>query len=317
MRAVVIAGHQVTVCDRADPEPADHDLLVRVEAAGLNRADLLQVAGRYPPPNGVDPDIPGMDVAGEVIATGPAVEWFSPGDRVMGLVAGAAQAELALVDERAALKVPEQMSWAEAGGFPEIFCTAHDALVNQCELQKGERVLVSGAAGGVGVAAIQLALALGAEVVVATVRDEARRDEVAALGAEAVSPDQGFRRGPFDVVVELVGAPNVGEDLEALATGGRVAVIGVGGGSRTEIDLFVLMNRRARLMGSMLRPRSIAEKQSVIEGVARDVLPLIESGKVRVPVDSTFALSDADAAYRHFAEGGKFGKIVLVTHQSE
>lgn len=315
MRAVVIAGHQVTVCDRRDPEPSDHDLLVRVEAAGLNRADLLQVAGRYPPPNGVDPDIPGMELAGEVVAVGPAVEWFSPGDRVMGLVGGAAQAELAVLDERAALKVPEAMSWAEAGGFPEIYCTAHDALVTQCELQKGERVLVSGAAGGVGVATVQLALGLGASVT-ATVRSESRRAAVAELGAEAIAPDQGFRRGPFDVVVELVGAPNVGEDLEALATGGRVIVIGVGGGSRTEIDLFVLMNRRARLMGSTLRHRSIAEKQAVIDGVARDVLPLIESGKVRVPIDSTFALADAEAAYGHFAEPGKFGKVVLLTAEN-
>jgi NADPH:quinone reductase len=315
MRAVVIAGHQVTVCDRVDPEPADHDLLVRVEAAGLNRADLLQVAGRYPPPNGVDPDIPGMELAGEVVAVGPAVEWFSLGDRVMGLVGGAAQAELALLDERAALKVPETMPWAEAGGFPEIYCTAHDALVTQCELEKGERVLVSGAAGGVGVASVQLAVALGASVT-ATVRSDDRRAAVAELGAEVVSPDRGFRRGPFDVVVELVGAPNVAEDLESLAPGGRVIVIGVGGGSRTEIDLFVLMNRRARLMGSTLRHRSIAEKQAVIDGVARDVLPFVESGKVRVPIDSTFALADADAAYQHFAEPGKFGKVVLLTVES-
>ncbi|MGB9112491.1 MAG: zinc-binding dehydrogenase, partial [Acidimicrobiales bacterium] len=203
-------------------------------------------------------------------------------------------------------------SWAEAGGFPEIYSTAHDALVTQSELQKGEHVLVSGAAGGVGVAAVQLAMALGASVT-ATVRSEACRALVAELGAEAVSPDQGFRRGPFDVVVELVGAPNVGEDLEALGTGGRVIVIGVGGGSRTEIDLFVLMNRRARLMGSTLRHRSIAEKQAVIDGVARDVLPLVESGKVRVPIDSTFALADVEAAYSRFAQPGKFGKVVLLT----
>jgi NADPH:quinone reductase len=136
---------------------------------------------------------------------------------------------------------------------------------------------------------------------------------VAALGAEVYSPDQGFRHGPFDVVVELIGAPNVSEDLVGLAPRGRVVVIGVGGGSRTEIDLFVLMNRRARLMGSTLRHRSIADKQSVIEGVVRDVIPLVEAGKIRVPIDSTFPLAEADAAYRHFAEPGKFGKVVLVT----
>jgi NADPH:quinone reductase len=312
MRAVVIAGKSVTVAEHPDPVPEEHELLVKVRAAGLNRADILQVAGRYPPPEGVDPDVPGMELAGEVLAAGPSVEWFRPGDRIMGLVRGAAQAELALVDERTALSLPEGISWAEAGGFPEIYCTAHDALVTQCALQKGERVLVSGAAGGVGVAAVQLAVALGASVI-ATVRNESRREAVAALGAEVVPPDEGFRQGPFDVVVELVGAPNVGRDLESLATNGRVAVIGVGGGSRTEIDLFVLMNRRARLMGSTLRSRSIADRKAVVDAVQREVVPLLAEKRVTVPLDKTFPLDEADAAYAHFTNPGKLGKIVLLT----
>ena len=173
-------------------------------------------------------------------------------------------------------------------------------------------MLVSGAAGGVGIAAVQLALALGASVT-ATVRTEHRRADVAAFGVEAVSPHDGFRRGPFDIVVELVGAPNVGRDLEVLATGGRVVVIGVGGGSRTEIDLFVLMNRRARLMGSTLRNRPIADKKSVIEGVQRDVIPLFAERRVVVPIDSKFPLDDAESAYAHFCAPGKLGKVVLLT----
>ena len=182
MHAVVIRESQLYWEERDDPVPGDTELLVAVRAAGLNAADLVQRAGFYPAPPGWPADIPGMEFAGEVVAVGRQVTLFSPGDRVMAVVGGGAQATLALVDETHALAVPADLPWTEAGGFPEVFTTAYDALFRQAELQMGERVLVSGAAGGVGTAGVQLAAQAGATVT-ATVRDPARRDAVAALGA--------------------------------------------------------------------------------------------------------------------------------------
>ena len=184
MHAVVIRDGQLYWEERDDPVPGDTELLVSVRAAGLNAADLVQRAGFYPAPPGWPADIPGMEFAGEVVAVGRQVTLFSPGDRVMAVVGGGAQATLALVDETHALAVPDGLPWTEAGGFPEVFTTAYDALFRQAELQMGERVLVSGGAGGVGTAGVQLAAQAGATVT-ATVRDPARHDAVAALGADA------------------------------------------------------------------------------------------------------------------------------------
>src|ERR1700682_5573429 len=162
MRAVTISEGKIVVADRPDPVPGQGHVLVRVRAAGLNNADLLQQAGFYPPPPGYPPDIPGMELAGEVVELGPGVTRFGLGDRVMAVVGGAAQAELAVVHERVALPLPDGVPWDTAGGFPEAFTTAHDALFTQCGLTMGERVAVSGEAGGVGTAGVQLASAVGA-----------------------------------------------------------------------------------------------------------------------------------------------------------
>jgi NADPH:quinone reductase-like Zn-dependent oxidoreductase len=231
----------------------------------------------------------------------------------MAVVGGGAQAERAVVHERHLMPVPDGLSWEEAGGFPEVFCTAHDALFHQAGLQLGEHVCVHGAAGGVGVAAVQLAAAAGARVT-ATVRAEDRRAEVAALaeGIEVVAPEGFGEHGPFDVVLELVGAPNLPDDVRALATGGRITVIGVGAGAKAELNLLDLMGKRARIHGSTLRARSFEEKAEVFRRVERHVLPLLAAGAVRVPVESTFPLAEAAAAYERFAAGGKLGKIVLV-----
>jgi putative PIG3 family NAD(P)H quinone oxidoreductase len=316
--------HAVTIVDRAlqwaeqpDPEPGRGEVLVRVRAAGLNGADRLQVAGFYPAPAGSAADIPGLEVAGEVAATGPGVEGFAPGDRVMAVVGGGGQAEMAVVHQRHLLAVPEGTSWEQAGGFPEAFTTAHDALFTQCQLQLGERVCIHGAAGGVGSAAVQLAAAAGATVV-ATVRDEARRGEVRALAGpaapvEAIAPDAFVDAGPFDVVLELVGAPNMAGNLQALAVGGRIAVIGVGAGSKAEIDLLAVMGKRARIHGSTLRSRSLEDKADAARRVERHVLPLLERGTVTVPIHSAYPMAEAAAAYGAFAAGGKLGKIVLVS----
>jgi putative PIG3 family NAD(P)H quinone oxidoreductase len=310
MRAVLVKDGALDVRELPDPEPGAGEVLVRVRAAGINGADMLQRRGLYPAPPGEPQDIPGLELAGEVAALGPRTARFAEGDRVMAVVGGGGQAELAVVHERQLMPVPEPLSWPEAGGLPEVFTTAHDALFTQAALAPGERLLVHGAAGGVGTAAVQLGRAAGATVT-ATVRNEALRSEVEALGATTVAPEDFEGRGPFDVVLELVGAPNLAANLAALATGGRIVVIGVGAGAKAELNLLALMGKRARIMGSTLRARPLEQKAAAARGVERHVLPLFESGAVRVPVAQTFALEEAEAAYDRFAAGGKLGKIVL------
>jgi NADPH:quinone reductase-like Zn-dependent oxidoreductase len=311
--------HAVTIVDgavdwRAHPEPdaGEGEVLVEVRAAGLNSADRLQVAGLYPAPAGSPPDIPGLELAREVLEAGPGTARFAPGDRVMAVVGGGGQAERAVVHERHLLPVPEGVGWAEAGGFPEAYTTAFDALFTQCGLAVGEAVCVHGAAGGVGMAGVQLARAAGARVV-ATVRDPARRDEVAArTGATAVDPEGFEDHGPFDVVLELVGAPNLPADIRSLAPGGRIAVIGVGAGAKAEVDLLALMAKRARVHASTLRARSLEDKAVVARAVERHVLPLLADRTIDVPVQHTVEMAAAPDAYDEFARGGKLGKIVLV-----
>ena len=316
MRAATIVDGAVVVKEHADPVPGAGEVLVRVRAAGLNSADLMQRRGFYPAPPGAPADIPGLELAGDVVGRGPGVTRFELGDRVMALVGGGAQAELAVVHERVALPVPAGIDWPDAGGFPETFTTAHDALFTQCGLQMGERVCIHGAAGGVGTAAVQLAAAAGAWVT-ATVRNEALREAVAELGSaagwtEVVAPEVFADHGPFDVILELIGAPNVPADIGALETGGRLSIIGIGGGAMTELNLMALMGKRARIHGSTLRARPLEEKAAAARGIERSVLPLLEAGDVRVPVEATFPLDEVGAAYDRFAEGGKLGKIVLV-----
>ncbi len=310
MRAVVVESGSVLVAERPDPAPSAGELLIRVHAAGLNGADLLQRAGLYPAPPGVPRDIPGLELAGVVEGAGPGVERFAVGDRVMAVVAGGGQAELAVVHERTALGVPEGIGLLEAGGFPEVFTTAHDALFTQCALQMGERVLVTGAAGGVGLAGVQLALCAGATVV-ASVRRPELRPALEDLGASAHDPSDVADLGPFDVVLELVGAPNLPGDLQALAIGGRVAVIGVGAGARAELDLLQLMGRRGRIHGSTLRARPLEGKAAAARLVERHVLPLLADGRIHVAVEASYPLDQVADAYGRFAAGGKLGKIVL------
>lgn len=312
MRAATIVERKLVVAERPDPRPGRGQVLVRVRAAGINNADLIQVAGGYPAPPGSPPDIPGLELAGEVVETGEAVTRWRPGDRVMALVGGGAQAEVALAEEGVAFPVPAAVSWEEAAGFPEAFITAHDALFTQCALALGEHALVHGAAGGVGTAAVQLAAATGARVT-ATVRHRELHQGVAALGATTVvAPDDFADKGPFDVVLELVGGPNMVGNLAALAVGGRIAVIGVGAGGRADVDLFTLMFKRARISASSLRARPHEEKAVAARLVEGHVLPLLEAGRVRVPVAATFPLAEAASAYERFAAGAKLGKIVLV-----
>jgi putative PIG3 family NAD(P)H quinone oxidoreductase len=312
MRAVTIRDGELELAEHPDPEPGAGEVLVRVRAAGLNGADMHQLRGRYPAPPGSPPDIPGLELAGEVAKTGRGATRFAPGDRVMAIVGGGGQAELALVHERVLMPVPESLDWPQAGGFAEVFTTAHDALFTQAGLRAGERLLVHGGAGGVGCAAVQLGRAAGARVT-ATVRNPDLRADVAALGADVIDPEGFGDRGPFDVILELVGAPNLAENVTALEIGGRIAVIGIGAGAKGELNLAILMAKRARIYGSMLRARPLEEKAQAARLVERSVLPLVEAGAVSVPVAATYPIERAADAYERFAAGGKLGKIVLTT----
>ena len=312
MRAVTIKDERLSVEERPDPEPGRGELLVRVRGAGVNGADMLQLRGGYPAPPGSPADIPGLELAGEVAALGPDAGRFEVGDRVMAVVGGGGQAELATVHERAAMPVPAELDWAPAGGLPEVFTTAHDAVFSQAGLRPGEHLLVHGAAGGVGTAAVQLGRAAGARVT-ATVRNEELRGQVEELGAHAIAPEGFAEHGPFDVVLELVGAANLPDNLKALATGGRIAIIGVSGtGPVTEINLLAVMGKRARICGSTLRARPLEEKAIAMRLVEKEVLPLFEAGRLTVPIAATFPLDDAEQAYERFKAGGKLGKIVLL-----
>ena len=312
MRAATIRDGKIVVAEHPDPEPGGGQVLVRVHASGLNGADQAQLIGLYPPPpgSGVPDDIPGLELAGEVAATGPGVTRFAAGDRVMALVAGAGQAELAVVPERQLMAVPEALESPHDGAFPEVFSTAYDALFNQAKLRTGEHLLVHGAAGGVGTAAVQLAVALGARVT-ATVRNPHARSAVAALGANVISPEEFAPGGSYDVILELVGGPNIPTDLQSLAVGGRIVVIGVGGGFAAELNLIELLNRRGTIAGTNLRTRSPEEKALLARQVEKHVLPNVSAGRLRVPLAVAFPPAQVADAYAHFAGGGKIGKIVL------
>jgi NADPH:quinone reductase-like Zn-dependent oxidoreductase len=291
MRAAVITGGRIEVEERPEPVAGEDEVLIRVRAAGVNGADLSQRAGRYPPPPGVT-DVPGLECAGET----------GDGSRVMALLPGGGQAELAVAHRTHLMPVPDGVGWEQAGGFVEAFATAHDALFSQAGLREGERLLVNGAAGGVGVAGVQLGLAVGARV---TASARHHHDELRALGADTEA------EGEYDVILELVGGGNLASNLERLAPKGRVVVIGTGAGARAELDFSLLMRKRGSIHASTLRSRSVEDKADVIRRLAADALPLLAAGRVTVPVEEAFPLEQAQESYERFAAGGKFGKIVL------
>jgi NADPH:quinone reductase len=311
MRAVTIIDKVLAVSDMPDPVPGTGEVLVRVHAAGLNGADMMQRKGSYPAPPGSPPDIPGLELAGEVVELGPAATRFAVGDRVMGIVGGGGQAELCTVHERILMPVPERLSWSEAGGTPEVFTTANDAVFTQGGLLAGERLLVHGGAGGVGTAAIQLGRVAGARVT-ATVRNPEARAGVAQLGATVIEPEGFAEHGPFDLILELVGAINLADNVKSIDFNGRISIIGTSAGAVSELNLGLLMHKRARIYGSTLRARPLEQKAMTARAVERSVLPALATGEIVVPIAETFELEDAIAAYDRFATGGKLGKLVLL-----
>jgi NADPH:quinone reductase len=289
MRSAVIRGTALEIEERADPVLKPGQLLLRNRAAGINNADLHQVRGQYPAPPGAPPDVPGLECAGDA----------PDGRRVMALLGGGGQAEAVAVDERHVLDVPDGMPWEQAGGFMEAFCTAHDALFTQAGLRAGERLLVHGAAGGVGIAAVQLGVAADARV---TAGARHHHEELRAFGADTEVS------GEYDVILELVGGDNLGRNVELLALLGRVVVIGMGAGSRAELDFGLLMRKRGIIRSSTLRARSADEKADVVRRLGE-----LDLSRFRVPIEATYPLERVVEAYEQFGRPGKFGKIVLVT----
>lgn len=299
--------------ERADPEPDGHEVLLEVRYAGLNPADLAQRAGRYPAPPGSPPDVPGIETAGTVLATGAGVSGLQPGDRVFGLVGGGGLADRVLAHERHVVRVPDEIGERDAAAVPEAFVTAHDALV-QGGLRMGGLVVVNGANGGVGTAAVQIAAAAGARVL-AVVRQEPLRGHVAALGAEALAPDvaveEAKARGGANLVLELVGASNLDGDLRSLAAKGHIVVVGTGAGAKADLDLRVLMGKRATITGTVLRARTLEEKAAAVQAFGREVVPHLATGRIRPLVDAVFPAEDAAAAFDRLEASGKLGKVLL------
>ncbi len=324
MRALVIAeGGHLVVEDRPVPEPGAGQVLVRVSGAGINRADLLQRAGRYPAPPGAPPDIPGLEFAGVIEAVGDGVVSPCPGDRVMGIVAGGGQAEYLVTEAAHCARVPEGLDLVDAGGIPEAFITAHDAMVVQGGLMTCQRVLVHAVASGVGTAALQLACSLGATVA-GTSRSKDKLERAAELGLHhPVLASSGFEPaaladelttaagGPMDVVVDLLGGPYLGVDVAAAAPKGRIVIVGLIAGRAAELDMGVLLAKRLVVRGTVLRSRPSAEKADATHLFEGQVVPLIAGGAIRPVIDEVVPLADAERAYDLVAADRTFGKVVL------
>ncbi len=312
MRAWAITNGELHLVERPTPDPGPGDVLVSVRAAGINAADLLQRAGFYPAPPGVPADVPGLEMAGVVSAHGEGVDPALAGRRVCAVVGGGAHATHCVVPAEHLIEIPDHVDWPAAGGFAEAFSTAHDALVTQAGLCRGERVLISGAAGGVGVAAVQIAVARGAHVVAVT-RDDTHHPALRELGAhDCITTDEVAHIDLVDVVLELVGAAHLEVAQRRLAPFARVVVIGVGAGSKASIDLLGIMTTRASVTGSTLRARDRAAKASVATAVSDELVPLWRENALRVPLAGTVAFDELPLAYERFSAPGKFGKFVVV-----
>ncbi len=323
MKAVVITrpgGPDVLeIRDVAMPEATGDLVRVRVRAAGLNRADLLQRAGGYAAPVGSPADIPGLEFAGEVDAVGPHVRMWKVGQRVMGLAGGGGQAEYILAHEGLLVEIPENLDFVQAAAIPEVFITAHDALFTQAGLQMGERVLIHAAGSGVGTAAIQLAHATGA-ITFGTSRTASKLLQATPLGLDYGLSDQNFSTdvqrlthgAGVHVVLDFVGAAYMAQNLEALATWGRLVFLATLGGSQATVNLGLLMGKRIQIRGCTLRTRTLEEKLAVTRRFATHALPLLANGKVKPIIEQTYPLHEIAQAHVKMGENKNFGKLVLV-----
>ena len=326
MRAIIISqpgGPDVLeVRDVPVPAPASGEVLVRVRAAGLNRADLLQRQGRYPAPPGVPANIPGLEFAGEVAQLGADASLWRPGQRVFGLVAGGAHAEYLVAHQQTLAEVPANLDWTAAAAIPEVFITAHDAMNTQAGLRRGETVLIHAVGSGVGLAALQLVRVFGG-VPYGTARTADKIERASALGLEdgvvlsgSFDPlseaAQRWTSGRgFDMVLDLVGGPYVAASVDVLANKGRLMLISASAGGRAQFDLARALSRRITLRGTVLRARPLDEKIAVTRTFAGEVVPLFASGKLRPNIDSVFPFTDVRAAHQRLESNQTFGKVVL------
>jgi putative PIG3 family NAD(P)H quinone oxidoreductase len=329
MRAVVITSYGgidgISVRDvETPPRPAVDRVRVRVHAAGLNRADILQRRGSYPAPHGYPQNIPGLEFAGEVDAVGDAVESWKIGDRVFGLTAGGAQAEFVVVPESNLARIPAVLDWVQASAMPETYITAHDALFTRARLHMGERVLIHAAASGVGTAAIQLCHEAGA-IVYGTSRtaDKLERIRDLNLGLDAsvavgdnlakfVEAVRNWTDGAgVDVILDLVGGNYFSANVDALASRGRLICVGTMAGTKWEIDIGLLLRKRATIVGTMLRGRTIEEKAEATRRFASAVLPLISRGMIRPVIDRVYSVDEIRDAHARMESNAGIGKIVL------
>jgi len=302
------------------PIPGPDEILVRVKATALNRADLLQTMGLYPAPAGVPADIPGLEYAGEVAAVGARVSRWKTGDRVMGLVAGGAWAEQLVTHEREALAIPPGLSFSDAAAIPEAFTTSWDALVLQGGMGVGSKVLIHAVASGVGTAALQLCRAFGA-LAIGTGRNAAKLERAKALGlphAVLVGKDAQFADavkqhapGGVDVVLDLVGGDWVPQSLDALAPRGTLMLVGLVAGASADVPLRTVLGKRLRVQGTTLRARPLEEKIAVAREFERRVLPLFTSGALRPVIDAVLPMTELEPALARLASNDTFGKLVL------
>jgi len=303
------------------PKPTDTQVLVRVRAAALNRADLLQRRGLYPAPDGFSQNIPGLEFAGEVAETGENAAHWKIRDRVFGITAGEAQAELMLTEESILAKIPDKLSFTYAAAVPEAFITAHDAIFSQGELKKDETILIHAVGSGVGLAALQLANAKGTKTIgtsrTADKLEKCREfglDEAILTGENAnfahIIKDKTAGRG-VDLILDLVGAAYFQDNQDSLALKGRLILVGLTSGAIAEFNLGIALSKRLRIIGTVLRGRSVEEKAEATKKFVEQVLPLIASGKVRPNVDKVFRFEDVEDAHRYLESNESFGKIVL------
>jgi putative PIG3 family NAD(P)H quinone oxidoreductase len=324
MRAVVIArpgGPDVLELKAVPmPVPGKGEVRVRVHATAVNRVDLLQRIGVYPAPADAPQDIPGIEYAGEIDALGDGVTTFAPGDRVFGLCGGGAYAEYLTVHARTVLRMPPDLSFAEAAAVPEAFITAYDALFPQARLAPGETLLLHAAGSGVGTAAIQLAVAHGVRVI-GTARTARKLEAAGALGMHEgiLLTEANFARevlkltgeAGVDVVLELVGGPYVAEDLKCMASGGRLILVGLVAGGSAELDLGAVLRRRLEIRGTVLRARPLEEKILLARSFSRHVVPFIKSGALKAIIDRIFPLPASAEAHEYLAANESYGKVVL------
>lgn len=314
MRALILPT--LSLEERPDPSPGEGEIVVRVRAAGLNRADLAQRAGTYPAPAGWPADIPGLEYAGEVIATGRRVTYWAIGDRVMGLVGGGAMAERVVVHQAEAIAIPDGMAYEDAAAVPEAFLTAWDAMVVQGKSRAGHRVLVHTIGSGVGTAAVQLAPLLGLTLI-GTSRTPDKLARARAMGlAEGILLREGWTRdvAPVHAVIDTLGGAHFDANLSLLAPGGRLVVLGLLTGRTAErVDLGRLLRERLAIVGTAMRPRTLRERRALVEQFTGAILPHFHAGTLRPVVEQVVPWTEAAAAYDLLASNATFGKVVLAT----